>query len=154
MSDSWISWTPRTDEPSNGWPSANFSSVSSWIGSDRCCTWPGRSVKRRSTICAPASLAMAMTSLGDFGLPTVLLLPLRQRRPTEGRGAMRGFHYPGVNSSLRPTGDDLVRREVDVERDDATGQQQVHAVGGVEVARAGSGHAGVPVLEDDAVRRG
>ncbi len=75
MSDSWISWNPRTEEPSNGWPSANFSSVSSWIGNDRCCTCPGRSVKRRSTINAPASLAIAMTSLGVFGLATMSPFP-------------------------------------------------------------------------------
>ena len=74
MSDSWISWNPRIDEPSNGWPSSNFSSVSSCTGTERCWTWPGRSVKRRSTICAPSSLAMAMTSFGCCHVPFPLCL--------------------------------------------------------------------------------
>ena len=38
MSDSWISWNPRIELPSNGWPSVSFSSVSSCTGTDRCWT--------------------------------------------------------------------------------------------------------------------
>jgi hypothetical protein len=49
MSDSWISWKPRIDEPSNPKPSSNASSVSSSNGIEKCCWRPGRSVKRMST---------------------------------------------------------------------------------------------------------
>ena len=74
MSDSWISWNPRIDDPSNGWPSSNFSSVSWCTGTDRCCTWPGRSVKRKSTIWAPCSFANAMTSFGVATAASPLLV--------------------------------------------------------------------------------
>src|SRR5712671_2549858 len=93
MSDSWISWNPRTDEPSNGWPSSNFCSVSSWMGRLRCWTAPGRSVKRRSTMTAPSSLAMAMTS---FGVATRLPLSLELRLAAS-LGVRRGN---GVTATL------------------------------------------------------
>ena len=56
MSDSWISWKPRIEEPSNPEPSAKPSSVSSCAGSEKCCIKPGRSQKRKSTIWTPSAL--------------------------------------------------------------------------------------------------
>ena len=45
-------------------PSSNRSSVSSAAGTEKCCIWPGRSEKRKSTISAPLSFARCMTSFG------------------------------------------------------------------------------------------
>ena len=66
MSDSWISWNPRTDEPSKGWPSSNWASVSFEAGIDTCCITPGRSQKRKSTISTSCSSTAASTSAGVF----------------------------------------------------------------------------------------
>lgn len=38
MSDSWIFWNPRIDDPSNPNPSWNDSRVSSATGTVKCCT--------------------------------------------------------------------------------------------------------------------
>ena len=70
MSDSWMAWNPRIDEPSNPKPSAKLSSVSSLTGIEKCCMRPGRSQKRRSTILTPLSLASARTSLGVSAMST------------------------------------------------------------------------------------
>src|SRR5262249_15485528 len=51
-------------EPSKPCPSANSPSVSSPIGTLRCCHRPGKSINRRSRILAPLFLANAITSLG------------------------------------------------------------------------------------------
>ena len=64
MSDSWISWNPRIDEPSNPNPSSKVSSVSWLTGTEKCCMRPGRSQKRRSTISTPSSCASCTTSAG------------------------------------------------------------------------------------------
>src|SRR5437773_11757188 len=64
MSDSSMVWKPRIDEPSNPRPSSKMSSLSSDIGIEKCCQRPGRSMKRRSMILAPFSLASLRTSLG------------------------------------------------------------------------------------------
>ena len=49
-------------DPSKPMPSMNRSSPSSLTGMLKCCAWPGRSTKRRSTIRTPASRARDMTS--------------------------------------------------------------------------------------------
>jgi hypothetical protein len=50
MSDSWISWNPRIDEPSKPCPSSKVDSSSSFeTGMVTCCMMPGRSQKRKST---------------------------------------------------------------------------------------------------------
>jgi hypothetical protein len=64
MSLSWIFWKPRMLEPSKPMPSEKTDSVSSLTGTLKCCQVPGRSVKRKSTIFAPRSLAFLMTSFG------------------------------------------------------------------------------------------
>src|SRR3990172_7100911 len=73
MSDSWIAWKPRIDEPSNPNPSSNDSTVTSEVGIVKCWTWPGRSQKRRSTNSYPPSSSIFTTSLADgmAGLPFV-----------------------------------------------------------------------------------
>ena len=64
MSDSWISWNPRTDEPSNAWPSSNWPSSSTLAGIDTCCMTPGRSQNRRSTNSTPSASTSSRTSFG------------------------------------------------------------------------------------------
>jgi hypothetical protein len=64
MSDSWISWNPRIEDPSNPSPSSKLSSVSSATGIEKCCMSPGKSENRRSTISTPSVFAMARTSFG------------------------------------------------------------------------------------------
>jgi len=49
MSDSWIAWKPRIDEPSNIWPSVKKSEGSEYAGTLKCCITPGRSQNRMST---------------------------------------------------------------------------------------------------------
>src|SRR5437762_8978070 len=65
MSLSLIAWKPRIDEPSNPRPSVKVSSSSCFSGIEKCCQVPGRSVKRTSTTCTPASFARRMTSAGE-----------------------------------------------------------------------------------------
>src|SRR5437773_1263949 len=65
MSLSLIAWNPRIDEPSKPSPSVNTSAVSSLSGIEKCCQVPGRSQKRTSTTCTPASCALRMTSAGE-----------------------------------------------------------------------------------------
>src|SRR5258706_8048153 len=74
MSLSLMAWKPRIDEPSNPRPSVNVSSSSSFNGIEKCCQVPGRSVKRTSTICTPASFARRITSAGD--VPVVAFAPV------------------------------------------------------------------------------
>ena len=56
MSDSWICWKPRMDEPSKPRPSVKTSSVKEPTGTVKCCITPGRSQKRTSTISTPSDL--------------------------------------------------------------------------------------------------
>jgi hypothetical protein len=49
MSDSWICWKPRIDDPSNATPSAMVESVNDSTGTLKCCITPSRSQKRTST---------------------------------------------------------------------------------------------------------
>ena len=64
MSDSSMVWKPLIDEPSNPRPSWKMPSFSSETGIEKCCQRPGRSMKRRSTILTPFSLAIFSTSFG------------------------------------------------------------------------------------------
>src|SRR5580698_4222328 len=49
MSDSWICWKPRIEEPSNMRPSVKTFSPKLLTGRVKCCTVPGRSQNRTST---------------------------------------------------------------------------------------------------------
>src|SRR4051794_4098395 len=48
MSDSWICWKPRIDEPSNIRPSVKTLSPKFDAGNVKCCITPGRSQNRTS----------------------------------------------------------------------------------------------------------
>ena len=65
MSDSWISWKPRIEEPSNPSPLSKSSASSAASGRLMCCQVPGRSTNLRSTISTPRSVANSMTSSAD-----------------------------------------------------------------------------------------
>ena len=56
MSDSWIFWKPRMEEPSKARPSLNTASSNEPAGTVKCCIWPGRSQNRMSTISTPSFL--------------------------------------------------------------------------------------------------
>ena len=66
MSDSWIDWKPRTDEPSNARPSSNTLSSNADAGIEKCWTTPGRSQNRMSTYSTSSSLINFMTSSAVF----------------------------------------------------------------------------------------
>ena len=57
MSDSWICWKPRIEEPSKPSPSVNTLRSKDPTGTVKCCITPGRSQKRTSTI-STASVSM------------------------------------------------------------------------------------------------
>ena len=56
MSDSWIAWKPRIEEPSKSRPSSKTDWSKEETGTVKCCMTPGRSQKRTSTISTPSSL--------------------------------------------------------------------------------------------------
>src|SRR5215469_14583189 len=60
MSDSWICWNPRIEEPSNISPSAKTFSPKDSTGTVKCCTVPGRSqnlTSTNSTLLSPMNLS-------------------------------------------------------------------------------------------------
>ena len=66
MSDSWIDWKPRTDEPSKARPSSNTLSSNAEAGIEKCWTMPGRSQNRMSTYSTSSSLISLMMSSAVF----------------------------------------------------------------------------------------
>src|SRR3982751_4236192 len=64
MSLASIDFHPRMDEPSKPKPSSKTSSVSSAMGTLKCCQVPNVSTNFTSTILAPCFLAVSMTLLG------------------------------------------------------------------------------------------
>ena len=73
MSDSWIDWKPRTDEPSNARPSSKTSWLNADAGTVRCCITPGRSQNRTSTYSTFSSEMYLRTSSEVVNTPLVLL---------------------------------------------------------------------------------
>src|SRR6516165_4153314 len=60
MSDSWICWNPRIEEPSNISPSVKTFSSKDSAGTVKCCTVPGRSqnlTSTNSTLLSPMNLS-------------------------------------------------------------------------------------------------
>ena len=56
MSDSWMAWKPRIEEPSKPSPSSKTDWSNDDTGTVKCCITPGRSQKRTSTISTRSSL--------------------------------------------------------------------------------------------------
>src|SRR5690606_30167348 len=55
MSDSWMAWKPRIDDPSKPRPSLKTDSSNDDTGTVKCCITPGRSQKRTSIISTRSS---------------------------------------------------------------------------------------------------
>src|SRR3954452_1051224 len=55
MSDSWIAWKPRIEEPSKFKPLSKTDWSNDETGTVKCCMIPGRSQNRTSTISTPSS---------------------------------------------------------------------------------------------------
>ncbi len=62
MSDSWMAWKPRIEEPSKPRPSSKTDWSNDDTGTVKCCITPGRSQKRTSTISTPSSLMYLSSS--------------------------------------------------------------------------------------------
>src|SRR4029453_7677182 len=62
MSEAWMPFQPAMEEPSNAWPSSNFSLLKYFTGPVACCSLPRVSVKRKSTNFTSLSLTSFNTS--------------------------------------------------------------------------------------------
>src|SRR3954453_12480775 len=76
MSDSWIAWKPRIDDPSKLRPLSKTLWSNDDTGTVKCCMMPGRSQNRTSTISTPSSLMYLSSSS--------LLANIRPPRPSRG----------------------------------------------------------------------
>src|SRR5919202_604492 len=85
MSDSWICWNPRIDDPSNIRPSLKTDGPKFDAGNVKCCITPGRSQNLTSTNCTPSSLINFSTSWGLLNSP-----PPEQKADPRGKGAGGG----------------------------------------------------------------
>ncbi len=93
MSDSWIAWKPRIDDPSNMRPSVKEDSSNCSTGMLKCCITPGRSMKRTSMNSTPSRRVKAMASSAFVNMHALLawMVPFgRGRRtvPKDGRGGL------------------------------------------------------------------
>src|SRR3954447_7589460 len=77
MSEASIDFQPRMEEPSKPKPSSKTSSVSSAIGTLKCCQVPKVSTNLASAIFAPCLRALSMTDLG-VGVPLVTFFAIGQ----------------------------------------------------------------------------
>src|SRR5450756_891403 len=91
MSDSWMAWKPRIDDPSNARPSVKADSTNASTGMLKCCMTPGRSQNRTSTNLTPCSLVNAMASSASLNIRMLL-----------------GSGYPGLVPSTLGRSDYLV----------------------------------------------
>ena len=64
MSDSWMAWNPRIDDPSKARPSVTTLSSNDSTGMLKCCITPGRSQNRTSTNLTSSSLRYRRSSSG------------------------------------------------------------------------------------------
>src|SRR6476620_10809681 len=88
MSDSWIAWKPRIEDPSNICPTVKKSSSTDSAGTLKCCMTPGRSQNRMSTNLTSSSLMNVRTSSAELNIqpPDVG----RGRRPVLGSAERQG----------------------------------------------------------------
>src|SRR6476661_3898458 len=70
MSDSWMAWKPRIEDPSNICPSLKKSASRLLAGTLKCCITPGRSQNRTSTNTTSSSLMNFRTSSALLNKPT------------------------------------------------------------------------------------
>ena len=76
MSDSWICWNPRIDEPSNIRPSVNTPSPNDPAGTVKCCIVPGRSQNLTSTNSTLSSAMKRRTSSALLNINVLFLVYL------------------------------------------------------------------------------
>jgi hypothetical protein len=62
MSDASMPFQPAIEDPSNAWPSVNFSSLNALIGTETCCSLPRVSVNLKSTNFTSLSFTNFITS--------------------------------------------------------------------------------------------
>ncbi len=77
MSDSWIAWKPRIEEPSKASSSAGSNAFAGMV---KCCITPGRSQNRTSTNLTSLSAMYFLISSAFWNIQ-LLLIPI----PGEGR---------------------------------------------------------------------
>src|SRR3712207_6810349 len=98
MSDSWIAWKPRIEEPSKLSPSSKTAWSKDDTGTVKCCMMPGRTQNRTSIISTPSSLTYLSSSS--------LLLNIRPpwhtdsgREPSSRQPKQSGVGLPGPRCS-------------------------------------------------------
>ena len=84
MSDSWMAWKPRIDDPSKACPLVKKSMSTVWAGTLKCCMTPGRSQNRMSTNLMSSFLMNARTSSGLLNI----------KPPEMGAGRLGGGTHP------------------------------------------------------------
>src|SRR5689334_2238339 len=92
MSDSWIAWKPRMDDPSNIWPLTKKSSSTDSAGTLKCCMTPGRSQKRTSTNLTSSFLMKRRTSSAFWNIHP----PRSWRRSAVWTATLGGPDFPVV----------------------------------------------------------
>ena len=73
MSDSWMAWKPRIEDPSNIWPLVKKSMSTVLAGTLKCCITPGRSQNRTSTNFTSSSLMKSRTSSAELNTMNLLV---------------------------------------------------------------------------------
>src|SRR3954449_11191945 len=100
MSDSWICWKPRIEDPSNISPSENTDSPKFEAGKVKCCITPGRSQNRTSMNSTSFFLMYERTSSALLNMRGAASLERWARCLVAGR--------PGVGEG--PTGGNVANR--------------------------------------------
>src|SRR6476469_2902309 len=98
MSDSWIAWKPRIEDPSNICPTVKKSSSTDSAGTLKCCMTPGRSQNRMSTSLTSSSLMNVRTSSAELNI----------QPPDVGRGRLPvvAWRAPRIEGRPRAVVDD------------------------------------------------
>src|SRR5690606_26093727 len=101
MSDSWIAWKPRIDEPSNIMPSVKADSSNCAMGMLKCCITPGRSQHRPSANSTPSSRVKAIASSAVLNIRCSLVGWVLESDYDKARGGRFPDHVPIVSVVLR-----------------------------------------------------
>src|SRR5574342_1081933 len=104
MSEAWIACQPRIEEPSNPRPPSKTASLSSSMGTVKCCQMPRKSLNLRSTNSAFFSLMRSRTCFGVRLAISFVLLPVRAGRLRPVRVARLVPRRNAPNRPDRPTG--------------------------------------------------
>ena len=97
MSDSWICWNPRIEEPSNISPSVKTFASKDSTGTVKCCTVPGRSqnlTSTNSTLLSPMNFSTSSAFVN--------INPPWRLRPCPGRAGLRLLQDRGSDARRLP----------------------------------------------------